>query len=576
MPSIQETIDWYDAQAETVAERYEAVDPEKLLGWCSPLLPTAPGLVIDIGAGTGRDAAWFASRGFEVIAVEPAARMRKQGQIRHDMPAIKWKDDRLPTLSGTLALGLAADVVHIGAVWMHLSEHDQLRALRKVISLTRSGGLILLTVRREPFDDGREFHATSVFAIESLARNYGLIVAHVEHTRDAQRENVTWDCVALRLPDDGTDALPTLRHVILNDSKTSSYKLGLLRSICQAAEKFAGLASDAGDDHVNVPLGLVAMIWLRLYVPLINKNLPQSVINVNGGVRLAFFNEAVESLVRGDIPIINLRVGAIFSEAESAAVHSALLLTAQTILKNPATYTTYPKGGPIFPFHRGVGARVPKNRTIDGAYLTSFGSLLVPRDIWRAMQRFGSWIEPSIVAEWITLMKGYAERLGRALDYADLATATIWVDQERDVGLATKLALELLAKDTLYCVWSGRKLLDKQALNIDHGLPWSAWPCGDLWNLLPSEQRLNRDLKRHRIPTDRLLIERRGLILDWWRNAYAQTEVTRQLFFAEAKVSLPGLSGNSDDIDLEDVFAAMRFQRLRLWRDQQIPEWDGR
>ena len=51
-------------------------------------------------------------------------------------------------------------------------------------------------------------------------------------------------------------------------------------------------------------------------------------------------------------------------------------------------------------------------------YLESFGSLRVPRDVWRAMQRFTSWIEPSIVAEWMRIMKGYARNMERELSEA--------------------------------------------------------------------------------------------------------------------------------------------------------------
>ena len=38
-------------------------------------------------------------------------------------------------------------------------------------------------------------------------------------------------------------ALPLLRHVILNDAKSSTYKLALLRSLCRIADGSAGLAS---------------------------------------------------------------------------------------------------------------------------------------------------------------------------------------------------------------------------------------------------------------------------------------------------------------------------------------------
>ena len=77
------TIGWYDQNATSQAERYESVNSADVFEWSSGILPDPPGLVIDLGAGSGRDAAWFAARGFQVIAVEPAAGMRAEGQRRH-------------------------------------------------------------------------------------------------------------------------------------------------------------------------------------------------------------------------------------------------------------------------------------------------------------------------------------------------------------------------------------------------------------------------------------------------------------------------------------------------------------
>lgn len=52
-------------------------------------------------------------------------------------------------------------------------------------------------------------------------------------------------------------------------------------------------------------------------------------------------------------------------------------------------------------------------------------------------------------------------------------------------------ALMLLdQREPLHCVWSGRRL-EAGRLDIDHCLPWSAWSCGDLWNLLPAHPEVN-------------------------------------------------------------------------------------
>jgi hypothetical protein len=43
----------------------------------------------------------------------------------------------------------------------------------------------------------------------------------------------------------------------------------------------------------------------------------------------------------------------------------------------------------------------------------SFGELLVPESIWRALIRFNVWIEPALVAERIRIMKDYLMGQGR-------------------------------------------------------------------------------------------------------------------------------------------------------------------
>ena len=95
--------------------------------------------MIDIGAGTGRDAAALATKGFEVIAVEPSAAMRAEGARLHPDTRVQWIDDRLPSLHATVRLGIAADVVLLSAVWMHVLPADRSRAFRKIVSLLEIG-----------------------------------------------------------------------------------------------------------------------------------------------------------------------------------------------------------------------------------------------------------------------------------------------------------------------------------------------------------------------------------------------------------------------------------------------------
>ena len=109
--------DWYEANAEAVVPQYEAIDPAALHGWFRDLLPGAPAAVLDIGAGSGRDAAWLASLGHEVVAAEPSAAMRREAACLHAAPRIRWTDDALPELAGAVRSGLSFDAVLLSAVW---------------------------------------------------------------------------------------------------------------------------------------------------------------------------------------------------------------------------------------------------------------------------------------------------------------------------------------------------------------------------------------------------------------------------------------------------------------------------
>jgi hypothetical protein len=89
--------------------------------------------------------------------------------------------------------------------------------MRKLLGLLRPGGVLVLTLRHGPAEAERAMHPVSLAEVEHLARRQGALVACVAELRDQMgRAEISWPGVALRLPDDGTGALPLLRHVILN------------------------------------------------------------------------------------------------------------------------------------------------------------------------------------------------------------------------------------------------------------------------------------------------------------------------------------------------------------------------
>lgn len=153
--------------------------------------------MIDVGAGAGRDAAWLASMGHSVLAVEPSPAMREEGARRH--PELEWLDDRLPALGRAAELGRQFGLVHLSAVWMHVEPQDRKEAFSSVAGLAGPGGLVSFLVR-VPHLPERGMHPTDPEEIPRLAAESGLEAVHREDGAADHfgREGVSWSRLMLR------------------------------------------------------------------------------------------------------------------------------------------------------------------------------------------------------------------------------------------------------------------------------------------------------------------------------------------------------------------------------------------
>src|SRR5262249_1772126 len=73
--------------------------------------------------------------------------MREAAQALHTTEGIRWLDDRLPTLFATHRLGLAFDLILLSGVLIHVPTVERPRAFRKVATLLKPGGLLLMSMR---------------------------------------------------------------------------------------------------------------------------------------------------------------------------------------------------------------------------------------------------------------------------------------------------------------------------------------------------------------------------------------------------------------------------------------------
>jgi SAM-dependent methyltransferase len=192
----------YGENAEELAARYERMTLEQVHGDHLSLFPKPPASVLDIGAGTGRDAAALAARGHKVVvAVEPTKGLREHGQKIHAAHKIKWVDDGLPDLDKILDLERRYDLVLLAAVWMHLDKNQRAAAMPTVASLTAPGGRIVLSLRHGPVPEGRRMFPVTPAETVALAEGQGLKTLYNQARPDAQgREGVSWTWLVFERP----------------------------------------------------------------------------------------------------------------------------------------------------------------------------------------------------------------------------------------------------------------------------------------------------------------------------------------------------------------------------------------
>lgn len=183
MPSVRASgPEGYAKAAEALLRQYESIPFADVHRQVLHLIPTAPSRILDIGAGTGRDAAGFAALGHQVVAVKPTAELRRPAMALHPSARIEWVDDSLPELASLTGRGETFDVVMLTAVWMHLDERQRRRAMPVVARLVRPGGVMILSLRHGPVPPGRRMFEVSADETANLAGAEGLrLILKLEH-----------------------------------------------------------------------------------------------------------------------------------------------------------------------------------------------------------------------------------------------------------------------------------------------------------------------------------------------------------------------------------------------------------
>lgn len=183
----------YGEAAEQLALRYESVSFAEVHRELYHRYPAPPASVLDIGAGTGRDAAALAALGHRVVAAEPTPELRALGERLHAGSGVRWVTDALPDLPSLVAEGERYDLVLLTAVWMHLAPDEHPSAMAALTRLLAPAGRLALTIRHGPVPAGRRMFDLPAEPTIALAADHGLRLLHRATRADLHgRSEVHW------------------------------------------------------------------------------------------------------------------------------------------------------------------------------------------------------------------------------------------------------------------------------------------------------------------------------------------------------------------------------------------------
>ncbi|GAA4638846.1 hypothetical protein GCM10023196_098170 [Actinoallomurus vinaceus] len=193
----------YGEDAEALVRQYEALSFEGVHADVLHLVPRRRSLVLDVGAGSGRDAAALSRLGHTVVAVEPTLELRARAERLHSGCYISWLDDALPDLSALSSQESSFDLVLLSAVWMHLDGTERPRAMQRITSLLAPRGRVIMTLRHGPIPPNRRMFDVPLGETIALAETTGLRVVHCSTADDRLgRQDVQWDCLGLAVGPD--------------------------------------------------------------------------------------------------------------------------------------------------------------------------------------------------------------------------------------------------------------------------------------------------------------------------------------------------------------------------------------
>ena len=517
------TLGYYSANAQNIAQRYEAAPSSLGERFLSSFAPGCR--VLDIGCGSGRDLAVLASQGYQAFGIDGTPEFVQLAQEIH------------PELKGRVTQGLLPDLpipfdgefdaVLCCAVLMHIDSTALFNAALSIKRCLKVSGRLLISIPTQRADvdtderdaNGRLFKTYHSGYLRLIFERLGFSLIDQWSNDDAlSRQGVAWVSLLFQLKSGAnTRPIDQIEGVLNHDKKSATYKFALFRALAEIATQSPNAVTWLANGSIGLPVSYVSEKWLQYYWPLIESKtfIPQlNGEKLDSGKPIKFRKYLFELVQRyartGGYSGFRLeRNKGTISSDNKKLLHALMKDISETIIKGPVFYSGGALStGKVFGFDKQTK------------------QILIPNDLWIELSHLGYWVGQAVILQW-------AEKSTKLGADVEVATVVNLLLDKEDVRTTTEARRLFSAREDLECVWTGVSLRD--SYDVDHVIPFDLWHNNDVWNLLPASKKANGN-KSNKLPSAQILTARKDCIIGYWEILRAENAYR---FDKEAETLMP-------------------------------------
>lgn len=351
------------------------------------------------------------------------------------------------------------------------------------------------------------------------------------------------------------EPLNIIDSILREDKKNTTYKFALLRALSDSASYSYNSATWLPGGKVAIDIDVISEKWMEYYWPIVTS--PQFVIqgqyNNKEGKSDISFREDLKILAdffsseSGIISYRSARNKNILPDSKKALEREVLKSIKNTIIKGPIQYSGSDKtGGKIFSYNR--------------------GNLIMSSSLWQEFSIMGRWIEDSIILRWADFTADRPYNKARTIKLSTILDLLLYsIETKRDVSIVKKI---LDSKVSLDCVWTGKTV---KKYDIDHALPFSIWRNNDIWNLFPTDSKVN-SRKSDKLPSRKLIASSRKRIFNYWDMYF---EEASRLFLYQAG-NFCGTQFNDLSKSTREILFSAFSETVEVSAEQRgVERWNG-